>query len=175
MYVVWKKYPEKRRGGVINEYHNRHFESIATGRTIRVATLIKSYRSPESPHPRQEYVATLGSIIEGEEGDTAAQAKFWMTAIQVLDCWCPLDDEGSEEYPWVRKRRAERERIEAALAKVVPMHSEKGWKAKLAEQRKREYEEDCRRAGIDPEEWATVKLERLFVPPLARERRTTSM
>jgi hypothetical protein len=71
---------------------------------VRTALLIQSIRTPEGP--RHQYLGSLGMIREGREQDWPEQWEFWEKTERGLDK--------------AKVDGAERRKIEAKLAEVVP-------------------------------------------------------
>jgi hypothetical protein len=83
MFVRWKRVQGYRRVAYdFIEWHGVRVprriardEYEPTGVWTRYAYLIKAYRTEEGP--RQRYISRLGSIVEGQESDPDARARFW--------------------------------------------------------------------------------------------------
>jgi hypothetical protein len=150
MYVVWRRREKIKRGEVGWVKLESHYRggywgylSQKTGRWFKTAALVESFRPFPSTTPRVRHFCYLGRFEEGTEDDPSVQREFWGRAITQLEWVDKLKD-----------RPRERERIETALAKIMPKPSEEEiqWyrtqAAKSHAKQRREYKEHMARIGM---------------------------
>jgi hypothetical protein len=119
---------------------------------IRTAYLIQAIRTEKGP--RQRYLSRLGSIVEGQESDPDARARFWDAVESGLSKVASIrsfrvgkdlifGDDPDRTLQWVDRiepfacTAADRERIVASLEAVVPRPPRRGRSTRPAGTRSR--------------------------------------